>query len=194
MQINKTVAAGYLFEDPIIRFNAGGDSATIRFKFGVTESWRDRESGQNQEHTERFIAVKHNASAGFADFVKREIRKGTNIYVEGRCRTRKWRPNGADKDQYITEVIINPGIESFQKVGDPKGAAESSQPQQRNHQSQPAQPAHQPAPQMAPSQEPPAYLSEAPPLDFPEDIPSQQGGSGAADQDYFSDLRPPQNQ
>ena len=192
MQINKVTAAGYLFEDPSISFNAEETAATIRFKFGVSESWRDRSSGQNQEHTERFIAVKYNASPAFADFIKNNVRKGTNVYCEGRNRTRKWKPQGSDKDQFITELIINQGIESFQKLGDPKGSSTSS------HQAnQKPQAASQPAPrqpqQRAASQQPPEYLSERPePMDFPDDFPRQQGDTDVTQQDYFADLRPQQ--
>ena len=194
MNINKVIAAGYLFKDPSIRFNPEGNAATIRFEFGSTETWRDRQSGENRTNTERFVAVKFNASAAQADFIKREFKKGTNIYVEGRNRTRKWRPEGATEDRYNTEVVINNDFEALQKIGDPKGSSKPA-PQQNQQASAPApapasQPAHQ---QSAPAhQEPPAYMSDVP-MEFPDDYPIDQQGMNAGD-DVFADLRVPQQQ
>lgn len=171
MNLNKVIAAGYLFKAPSINFNAEGTSAVVRFQFGSTEIWRDRTSGENQEHTERFVAVKFNVSPSQADFIKNNFHKGTNLYVEGRNRTRKWRQEGSSEDRYITEIIINNEFEALQKIGDPKGISKPAP-----HSAGPAKTlASAPAPQP----------EQTPPLDFPDDVPS----TSQDEIDYFADLR-----
>lgn len=185
MNLNKIIAAGYLFEDPAIKYSPEG-TVTVRFKIGSSETWRDRESGENHEHVERFIAVKHNASPAFGDFVKNNIKKGTNVYVEGRNRTRKWRPKGSDKDVYITEIIINSGIEAFQKIGDPKGA--TALPQRQANAPTSVKPKARPQPQQNSIEDSQAFEQHN------ASNPSPMNYSGSTEDKYadvFSDLRSP---
>ena len=100
--INKVILIGNLGNDPDIRYTASG-AAVANIRLATTESWRDKESGEQQERTEWHRIV---FFGRLAEIVGEYLRKGSQIYVEGRLQTRKWQDKeGADR--YTTEIVAN---------------------------------------------------------------------------------------
>ena len=97
--VNKITLVGNLGADPEIRYMPDGTpTATIRL--ATTEKWKDKQSGENREHTEWHRVVFYR---GLADIVGKYTKSGSQVYIEGKNRTRKW----TDKDgieRYTTEV------------------------------------------------------------------------------------------
>ena len=148
--INKVILIGNVGQDPEIRY-VGDPSSTTKvatIRLATTERYKDR-SGVLQEHTEWHSVV---AWRGTADVVEKYVKKGTQIYVEGRLRTRSWDDQGGNK-RYSTEILAdtlqllgrrsdNPGSGAYpQPAG--SGAYQPSQPQAQYQ--QPQAPYSQPA-------------------------------------------------
>ena len=180
--INKVILIGNVGQDPEVRYtgdaNNGAKVATIRL--ATTERYRDR-SGNLQEHTEwHSVVVWRNQ----ADVVEKYVKKGTQLYIEGRLRTRSWDDQNGNK-RYTTEVMAD----TLQLLGrKPEGQSGNQggygAPQQGGYQSQsyqqpayaaPAQPAYaqpvqQPAyaqPVQQPAYQQPAYQQPVQPVQQP---------------------------
>jgi single-strand DNA-binding protein len=112
--LNKVMLIGNLGADPEVRYTAGG-SAIANIRLATAESWRDKESGDQQERTEWHRVV---FFGRLAEIAGEYLKKGSQIYVEGRLQTRKWQ-NKEGVDQYSTEIIAN----DMQMLGGRGGAA-----------------------------------------------------------------------
>ena len=100
--INKVILVGNLGNDPDVRYTASG-AAVANISVATTEVWRDKESGEQQERTEWHRVV---FFGRLAEIVAEYLKKGSQIYVEGRLQTRKWQDKeGADR--YTTEIVAN---------------------------------------------------------------------------------------
>jgi len=98
--LNRTTLIGNLGADPEIRYLPDGAS-TATVSLATTDTWKDKASGERMERTEwhRVVFFK-----GLAEIVSEYLKKGSQIYVEGKLRTRKW----TDKDgivRYTTEIV-----------------------------------------------------------------------------------------
>ncbi len=152
--LNKVMIIGNLGSDPEIRYTTGG-SAIANLRLATAESWRDKESGEQQERTEWHRVV---FFGRLAEIAGEYLKKGSQIYVEGRLQTRKWQDkDGADR--YSTEIVAN----EMQMLGG-RGAGGGSGGQEES-----AAPRSSAAPR-APRNNPPAQ-HEAPMPDFDDDIP-----------------------
>lgn len=100
--LNKVMLIGNLGADPEIRYTGSG-SAVANVSLATAESWRDRESGEQQERTEWHRVV---FFSRLAEIVSEYLRKGSQIYVEGRIQTRKWQDRDGN-DRYTTEIVAN---------------------------------------------------------------------------------------
>ena len=100
--INKVILIGTLGADPEIRYAASG-GAIANVRLATAESWRDKESGEQQERTEWHRVVFFGRTA---EVVEQYLRKGSQIYVEGRLQTRKWQDRDGN-DKYTTEIVAN---------------------------------------------------------------------------------------
>ncbi len=102
MSVNKVTLVGRLGVDPESRsFPSGGSICNLRI--ATSESWRDKQTGERQERTEWHRVVLRNK---LGEIAQQYLRKGSQVYIEGRIQTRKWQ--GQDgKDQYTTEIIGN---------------------------------------------------------------------------------------
>ena len=100
--INKVILIGNLGADPEIRYAASG-GAIANVRLATAESWRDKESGEQQERTEWHRVVFFGRTA---EVVEQYLRKGSQIYVEGRLQTRKWQDRDGN-DKYTTEIVAN---------------------------------------------------------------------------------------
>jgi single-strand DNA-binding protein len=100
--LNKTLLIGNLGADPEIRYMPDG-TATATVSLATTDKWKDKATGTAKEKTEwhRVIFFK-----GLAEIVGEHLKKGSQIYVEGKIRTRKWTDkNGIDR--YSTDIIAS---------------------------------------------------------------------------------------
>jgi single-strand DNA-binding protein len=100
--LNKCAFIGNLGADPESRsLNNGGEVVNLRL--AVSESWKDKTTGERKEKTEWVPVVIFNE--GLARVAKSYLRKGSKVYVEGALQTRKWQDqSGADR--YSTEVVL----------------------------------------------------------------------------------------
>ena len=100
--INKAILIGNLGADPETRHTAGGNAVT-NIRIATSESWRDRQSGEQQERTEWHRIVMFGK---LGEIAGEYLRKGSKVYIEGRIQTRKWQ--GQDgQDRWTTEVVAN---------------------------------------------------------------------------------------
>ena len=100
--LNKVMLIGNLGADPEVRYTAGG-AAIANIRLATAESWRDKESGDMQERTEWHRVA---FFGRLAEIAAEYLKKGSQVYVEGSIRTRKWN----DKDgteRYSTEIVAN---------------------------------------------------------------------------------------
>ena len=110
--VNRVQLLGYLGKDPDVRYTQGG-SAICNISVATSESWKDRQSGERKERTEWHRCVIFGASGEAASKV---LRKGQQVYLEGRIQTRKWQ--GQDgQDRYSTEVVVSDWILCGAKEG-----------------------------------------------------------------------------
>ena len=109
--VNKVILVGNLGKDPEVRFLPGG-SAVCNFSIATSESWKDKQ-GQVQEKTEW-----HRISifGKLAEIAGEYLKKGSQVYVEGKLQTRKW-TNKEGQDQYTTEVHLDPFNGVMQMLG-----------------------------------------------------------------------------
>ena len=140
--INKVILVGNLGADPEVRYMPSGGAVT-NARIATTDSWKDRQSGEQQERTEWHQVVFFNR---LAEIAGEYLRKGSQVYVEGRLQTRKWQDKNGN-DRYTTEIVAN----EMQMLGSRGGAGSSA-----------------PAPMPASTGAPAATTSEA---DFDDDIP-----------------------
>jgi single-strand DNA-binding protein len=172
--VNKVILVGNLGKDPEVRYTPNG-KAVANLTLATSESWKDQ-SGQVQEKTEW-----HRVSifGKLAEIAGEYLRKGSQVYIEGKLQTRKWQ-NKEGQDQYSTEIVLDPFNGVMQMLGSKGGnggngggpnnqssqAAPSDQgtnaPQRPNQ--QPANPSQNNAPKQG------APLNE-PDFDFDDDIP-----------------------
>lgn len=100
--INKVILVGNLGADPETRYTASG-SAITNIRVATSESWRDKQTGENQERTE-WHRVKF--FGRLAEIAGEYLRKGRQVYVEGSLRTDKWQDQSG-QDRYTTEIIAS---------------------------------------------------------------------------------------
>ncbi len=100
--INKVILVGNLGADPETRYMPSGGAVT-NISLATTRSWRDRESGEQQERTEWHRVV---FFSRLAEIAGEYLRKGRQVYIEGELRTRKWQDRDGN-DRYTTEIVAN---------------------------------------------------------------------------------------
>ena len=100
--INKVILIGNLGRDPETRYTQGG-SAVTNLNLATSDSWRDRQTGEQQERTEWHRVV---CFARLAEIAGEYLRKGSKVYIEGRLQTRKWQDKEG-QERYTTEIVAN---------------------------------------------------------------------------------------
>ena len=98
--INKAIIIGNLGNDPETRFMPSGGAVT-NITVATSESWKDRNTGQQQERTEWHRVVIFNK---LAEIAGEYLKKGSKVYIEGSIRTRKWQGQDGN-DRYTTEIV-----------------------------------------------------------------------------------------
>ncbi|HFN4071389.1 TPA: single-stranded DNA-binding protein [Pseudomonas aeruginosa] len=100
--VNKVILVGKCGDDPSVRYMPNGNAVT-NITLATSESWKDKQTGQQQERTEWHRVV---FFGKLAEIAGQHVKKGQQLYVEGSLRTRKWQ--GQDgQDRYTTEVIVD---------------------------------------------------------------------------------------
>ena len=166
MSLNKVMLIGNVGRDPEVRYldgnsaQGGQGTKVATFTLATSERYRDR-NGELRENTEWHNIVAWRQSA---DVAERFVKKGTQLYIEGRLRTRSYTDQSGVK-KYTTEITVD----NLQLLGRREGAPEDAPAPQNNYQrpaqpsyqqsayQQPAQPAYQ-----QPSYQQPAYQQPAP--------------------------------
>jgi single-strand DNA-binding protein len=100
--INKVILIGHLGQDPEVRALPSG-SSIANLRIATTESWKDKQSGEFKEQTEWHTVVLFGRTAEVA---AEYLKKGSQVFIEGRLRTRKWQDKTGN-DRYSTEIVGN---------------------------------------------------------------------------------------
>ncbi|MCT6592062.1 single-stranded DNA-binding protein [Pantoea dispersa] len=164
--VNKVILVGHLGQDPEVRYMPDGKAVT-GLSLATSETWRDKQTGENREITEWHRVV---LFGKLAEVAGEYLRKGSQVYIEGQLRTRKWTDNSGT-DRWTTEVVV--GINGTMQMlggGRNNGTNTSGNNAQSGQQSAWGQPQQ---PQSAP-QNP----ANEPPMDFDDDIPFLGHGYG----------------
>ena len=143
--INKVILVGNLGQDPEIRYMPNGN-AVANFSVATSESWKDKQTGENRDRTEWHRVV---VFGKLAEIAGEYVKKGTQVYLEGQLQTRKWQDQSG-QDHYTTEIVVNSLGGTMQILGSRQHDGE---------QGQASQPATKPV------------SNETPPTDFDDDIP-----------------------
>ncbi|WP_444929579.1 single-stranded DNA-binding protein [Microbulbifer sp. SSSA002] len=101
--INKVILIGNLGNDPETKYMPSGGAVT-NISLATSESWKDKQTGQQQERTEWHRVVFFNR---LAEIAGEYLRKGAKVYVEGSLRTRKWQDKNSGQDRYTTEIVAS---------------------------------------------------------------------------------------
>jgi single-strand DNA-binding protein len=113
--VNKVTLIGNLGRDPETRYMTNGEAVT-NITVATTETWKDKASGEKQEKTEWHRVTFYRR---LAEIAAEYLKKGSQVYIEGRLETRKWQDKEG-KDRYTTEIIAN----EMKMLGSRQGAGE----------------------------------------------------------------------
>jgi len=156
--VNKVILVGNLGKDPEVRYSPNG-GAVANITIATSESWKDKTSGEKQEKTEWHRVV---FFGRLAEIAGEYLKKGSQVYIEGRLQTRKWQDKEG-KDRYTTEIVAG----EMQMLGSREGRGTPSEFDQSGDEGQ----------SRGSSSRAPATASSgggkpgSPPSDFDDDIP-----------------------
>jgi len=114
--INKVILVGHLGKDPEVRYSASG-AAIANVTIATSESWKDKATGEKQEKTEWHRVVMFNR---LGEIAGEYLKKGRQVYIEGRLQTRKWQDNSG-ADRWTTEIVAS----EMQMLGDNNAGGQS---------------------------------------------------------------------
>jgi len=137
--INKVILVGNLGKDPEVRYTPDG-RAIANVTLATSESWKDKNTGQQQEKTEWHRVV---IFGKLAEIAGEYLKKGSQVYFEGKLQTRKW-TDQSGQERYTTEVVIDGFSGQMQMLGGRSGGESSFASSNQ------ASPAPNQAPQPAP--------------------------------------------
>jgi len=143
--VNKVILVGTCGQDPDARYLPNGNAVTT-LSLATSEKWTDKQSGQPVEKTEWHRVC---LFGKVAEIAGQYLRKGSQVYIEGKLQTREWEKDGVKR--YTTEIIV-----------DMRGALQLLGPKPEGQQAAP-QPNQRPAPQQS--------QQAAPPDSYDDDIP-----------------------
>jgi single-strand DNA-binding protein len=164
--VNKAIIVGNLGQDPEVKVAANGTSIA-NFSIATSESWKNKQTGQQEEHTEWHRIT---AFGRLGEIAGEYLKKGSQVYIEGKIKTNKWQDEQGN-DKYATGIIADSlqMLSSANQGQAPQGQANKPAPQAKPapHAQQVAAPQQQAA---APQQQAQAPQAQAP-TDFDDDIP-----------------------
>lgn len=152
--VNKVIIVGNLGRDPEVRTFPSGDRVA-NVTIATTDKWKDKQSGEMREATEWHRVV---FNGRLAEIVEQYLRKGSQVYVEGSLRTRKW-TDQSGVEKYSTEIRAD----QMQMLGSRQGMGQPAGDDGGGYDSAPRRPApaSRQAPASAPPQRPAAPASKA---------------------------------
>ena len=156
--VNKVILIGNCGGDPETRYLPNGNAVT-NITLATSDSWKDKQTGQQQERTEWHRVV---LFGRVAEVAGEYLHKGSQVYIEGRLQTREWEKDGVKR--YTTEVIVDMGG-TMQLLGGKDG--DGTPRQQRARREAGNGSAQRPAANSQQSQ-------QAAPPDFDDDIPFRE--------------------
>lgn len=129
--VNKVIILGRIGQDPEIRYMPNG-SAVSNISVATSEKWKDKQTGQQQEAAEWHRVV---VFGKLAEICGEYLRKGSEVYFEGKLQTRKW-TDQQGQDKYTTEVIVDGFSGKMQMLGggNNQGQQSNGAPQQQQNQ------------------------------------------------------------
>lgn len=100
--VNKVILVGNLGKDPEVRYMPNGN-AVANITLATSETWKDKQTGEPQEKTEwhRIVLFRR-----LGEIAGEYLKKGSQVYIEGRLQTRKWQDNSGN-DRYTTEIVAD---------------------------------------------------------------------------------------
>jgi single-strand DNA-binding protein len=116
--VNKVILVGNLGQDPESRTTPGGTTVT-NIRIATSESWKDKTTGEMKEQTEWHGIVLWNR---LGEIAAEYLKKGSQVYIEGRLQTRKWQDKQGN-DRYTTEVVAS----EMQMLGGRSGGGGATQ-------------------------------------------------------------------
>jgi single-strand DNA-binding protein len=131
--VNKVIIVGNLGRDPETRYSPDG-AALTNVSIATTSQWKDKTTGEKREETEWHRVA---FFGRLAEIASEYLRKGSQVYIEGRLRTRKWQDKESGQDRYSTEIVAD----VMQMLGSRSGAGAPMEDDAR----QDARPARSPA-------------------------------------------------
>lgn len=144
--VNRVTILGNLGNDPEVKYTASG-SAIANLTVATSEEWKDKTTGEKREAVEWHRVV---LFGKLAEVAGEYLRKGSQVYIEGQLRTRKW-TDQSGQEKYTTEIVV--GMNGVMQM---LGGKQESKPQQPNPQQQ---------------SNPAASGQSVPPTNFDDDIP-----------------------
>ncbi len=153
--VNKVILIGNLGQDPEVRYMPNGN-AVANITVATSETWKDKNTGENQERTEwhRIVLFRR-----LAEIAGEYLKKGAKVYIEGKLQTRKWQDQQG-QDRYTTEIVAD----QLQML-DSRGGGGSADFAPSQGQSRPQ------SPQGGGYQQQPSAAPPAPDDGFEDDIP-----------------------
>lgn len=131
--VNKVILVGRLGQDPEVRYTQGGGAVT-NITLATGESWKDKNTGEQKEKTEWHRVVMFGK---LAEIAGEYLRKGSQVYIEGKLQNRKWQDQ-TGQDRHSTEVVVDVGG-VMQMLGSPSGNQQGQQNQGQRQQRAPQQ-------------------------------------------------------
>ena len=125
--INKVILIGNVGQDPETRYMPNGKAVT-NLRVATSESWKDKQTGEQREQTEWHSIVMYDR---LAEIAAEYLRKGSQVYIEGKLRTRKWQDKEGN-DRYSTEIVANEMQMLGGRGGGGAGGGSEREPAQRS--------------------------------------------------------------
>ena len=122
--VNKVILVGNIGQDPEVRYMPNGN-AVANLTLATSETWKDKNTGEQEEKTEWHRIVCFNR---LAEIVEKYVKKGSKLYIEGRLQTRSWEQEGVKR--YTTEIVFDEMQMLDSKNSEPGAAARAGSPEQ----------------------------------------------------------------
>lgn len=134
--VNKVILVGNLGQDPEVRYMPNG-GAVVNLSLATSDTWTDKQTGDKKERTEWHRVVLYGK---LAEIASEYLRKGSQVYIEGALRTRKW-TDQSGVEKYTTEVVVSQSG-TMQMLGGRNSAGSGQQQGGWGQPQQPAAPSH----------------------------------------------------
>ncbi|MCX7175501.1 MAG: single-stranded DNA-binding protein [Proteobacteria bacterium] len=140
--VNKVILIGNLGKDPDVRYMPSGEAVT-NITLATTDTWKDKTSGDKKEATEWHRVVFFRK---LAEIAGQYLKKGSQVYIEGSLKTRKWQDKEG-QDRYTTEIVAD----QMKMLGSRQGSGDMNESAPRERPAQSGGGSQAPAPQSAPA-------------------------------------------